>query len=88
MILSIFILIASVLLSSIIFFFPESTGLSTTATNSIQSLANYLYIFNNILAIDTLFSCLLIYLSFELILLGIQLIRWFIRFIPFFGSKI
>jgi len=88
MLFSIFIIIASTLLSVVLSFFPTSTGYSTTVSSGIQSLAGYLYIFNNLIAIDVLFSCLVIYLTFEIILIGIQLIRWFIRFIPFFGNRV
>jgi hypothetical protein len=88
MIFSLFILVGSTILAGILAFFPASDGVSETVTNGISTIANYMYVFNGIFAMDVLFSCLLIYLSFELVLLGIQMVRWFLRFIPFFGNKV
>jgi hypothetical protein len=88
MIFSLFIVIGSTILAGVLSIFPTSTGVSSTVTTGMQTVSQYLYIFNNLIAIDTLFSAIIIYITFEIVLLGIQMIRWFIRFIPFFGNRV
>ena len=88
MISGLLIVIAGTLFGTIVALFPDAGTVSSEAQAAISNLANYTHLFNQIIAIDSLWDCLVIMVLFEISLLVITLIRYGLRLIPFFGHNI
>lgn len=67
--------------------FPASQGLPDGALTSIQSLASSVLVFNEIIALDVLWTCIKLIIYFDVLLLGINLVRYGLRLTPFVGNK-
>jgi len=82
-----FVYLAAYIVSTILFVFPQSSGLSTQATSAIASLGGYVGMFNPLIPIDTVLQIILLVISFELAVFGFRAFRWLFSHVPLVGGK-
>ena len=88
MIFSIFIVVGASMVAAVVSLLPTSSGLSSSIITQIEGLATSVYVLNEIVAIDALWTSLVIIFAYELILLGFTTVRWFIRMTPLVGNRV
>jgi len=86
MIFSILLIVATSIFTFIVSLFPTGDPVPEQVGDAIAYVVNPLFFFDGIINMDVLFTCVLIALSFELILATIAFGRWVIGFIPFFKN--
>lgn len=69
-------------------FLPAAPTYNSTITTNIDTLANYFFYFDQLIAIDTLFLAIATVISLEMIIAAVNIARWIIRSIPFLNSRI
>lgn len=87
MITSIFITLAFSVLSWVIGILPDSSGFPADATTAFQSLGGYLGIWDPILPIATLATCVGLVFAVELGIFAFKSVKWIISHIPWIGGR-
>lgn len=72
--------------SAIIYVFPDSAGFPTEAFTAVQSLGQYLHIFDPLVPISTLLTCVTLILTIEIVIWSFKALRWVISHIPYVGG--
>lgn len=88
MLIDIALFVVSSFFSIIAIFLPNAEALSPEVLSSMATLGTYIFMMNQLIAIDTLFAAIAIVIVFEVTLAGVNLARWIVRSTPFLNSRI
>jgi len=82
-----FLSIAGWFLSTIIGFFPTSTGFPPEVLSSATTIGGYVTMISTIVPMGTLATCVAIAFSVEIAIFGFKTLRWLIGHIPLIGGN-
>lgn len=83
----IFVNIAYWLASTIIGFFPTSTGFPPEVHTAAVALGGYLGMLSPLVPIGTLATCVGIAFTVEIAVFGFRTLKWVVSHVPFIGGK-
>jgi len=75
------------LISWLINIFPASTGFPAAATTAFSSLGGYIGVWDPILPIATLATCVSLVFALEIGIFGFKTLKWIFSHIPYIGGK-
>lgn len=87
MIFNALLFIASKIVTWILSLFPISTGYPSSVFDIAQTVGSYLYTFDFVLPISTLYTCFFLFLSVQLSIYAFKSAKWIISHIPWIGGR-
>jgi len=75
------------LIQTFIGFFPSSTGLPDEVHTAASAIGGYFGIWDPVLPLDTLATCVGLIISVELGIFGFKTFKWIISHVPWIGGK-
>lgn len=79
--------LAYFVISGVINLLPTSTGFPSDVHTAMSGLGGYMAIWNPLVPVATMLTCLGIVFSVEIAVFGFKTVKWLISHIPFIGGK-
>jgi len=87
MITTFLIFLAVTVLSTIVNFFPVSSGFPQEAIDSVSYIGGYIGMLDPLVPVSTMFTILGLIIALELSIFGFRTLRWLFSYLPFIGGR-